>query len=233
MVVNPLRMKTLRVTAGVQMKNPRVQAMIMWVRHQVRQSMQILMSFWRKLQQELIEDQFWWIKLLILRLLSIQPLWLMSTVHQVRFYMAPEYATRGYLTPKADVYGFGIVALEIVSGNKRLHGALMLKGRDLLKMVDKDLGSDYSSEKALTVLNVAVLCLEVSAIRPTMSQTCNMLEGKLNINDFRRSMRPPLDQPIDISLLWPDYKRNDTENRRLDEYSIRFHRFLCHGGFYY
>ncbi|KAJ0646995.1 putative protein kinase RLK-Pelle-DLSV family [Helianthus annuus] len=33
-----------------------------------------------------------------------------------RFYMAPEYATRGYLTPKADVYGFGIVALEIVSG---------------------------------------------------------------------------------------------------------------------
>ncbi|KAM0053812.1 hypothetical protein Hdeb2414_s0006g00188261 [Helianthus debilis subsp. tardiflorus] len=87
----------------------------------------------------------------------------------------------------------------------------MLKGRDLLKMVDKDLGSDYSSEEALTVLNVAVLCLEVSAIRPTMSQTCNMLEGKLNINDFRSSMRPPLDQPIDISLLWPDYKRNDTE----------------------
>lgn len=30
--------------------------------------------------------------------------------------MAPEYATRGYLTEKADVYSFGIVALEIVSG---------------------------------------------------------------------------------------------------------------------
>ncbi|KAJ0620635.1 putative protein kinase RLK-Pelle-DLSV family [Helianthus annuus] len=141
-----------------------------------------------------------------------------------RFYMAPEYATRGYLTPKADVYGFGVVALEIVSGISVytelmsdvkgyciIDEALMLKGGDLLKMVDKDLGSDYSSEEALTVLNVAVLCLEVSAIRPTMSQTCNMLEGKLNINDFRSSMRPPLDQPIDISLLWPDYKRNDTE----------------------
>ncbi|KAM0049337.1 putative transcription factor interactor and regulator CCHC(Zn) family [Helianthus debilis subsp. tardiflorus] len=47
--------------------------------------MLILMNFWRKLQQELIEDLFWWIKLLTLRLLSIQPLWLMSTVHQVRF----------------------------------------------------------------------------------------------------------------------------------------------------
>ena len=30
--------------------------------------------------------------------------------------MAPEYAMRGYLTDKADVYSFGIVALEIVSG---------------------------------------------------------------------------------------------------------------------
>lgn len=31
-------------------------------------------------------------------------------------YMAPEYAMRGHLTDKADVYSFGIVALEIVSG---------------------------------------------------------------------------------------------------------------------
>lgn len=30
--------------------------------------------------------------------------------------MAPEYVMRGYLTDKADVYSFGIVALEIVSG---------------------------------------------------------------------------------------------------------------------
>ena len=31
--------------------------------------------------------------------------------------MAPEYAMHGYLTDKADVYSFGIVALEIVSGS--------------------------------------------------------------------------------------------------------------------
>ena len=30
--------------------------------------------------------------------------------------MAPEYALRGYLTDKADVYSYGIVLLEIVSG---------------------------------------------------------------------------------------------------------------------
>lgn len=30
--------------------------------------------------------------------------------------MAPEYAMRGHLTDKADVYSYGVVVLEIVSG---------------------------------------------------------------------------------------------------------------------
>lgn len=34
--------------------------------------------------------------------------------------MAPEYALWGYLTYKADVYSFGIVALEIVSGKNNM-----------------------------------------------------------------------------------------------------------------
>lgn len=37
-----------------------------------------------------------------------------------RGYMAPEYALWGYLTSKADVYSFGIVALEIVSGKHNM-----------------------------------------------------------------------------------------------------------------
>jgi len=34
--------------------------------------------------------------------------------------MAPEYAMHGYLTDKADVYSFGIVALEIISGRSNI-----------------------------------------------------------------------------------------------------------------
>jgi serine/threonine protein kinase len=37
-----------------------------------------------------------------------------------RGYMAPEYALWGYLTYKADVYSFGIVALEIVAGKNNM-----------------------------------------------------------------------------------------------------------------
>ena len=36
-------------------------------------------------------------------------------------YLAPEYALRGHLTEKADVFGFGIVALEVVSGRPNFY----------------------------------------------------------------------------------------------------------------
>jgi hypothetical protein len=35
-----------------------------------------------------------------------------------RGYMAPEYALRGQLTEKADVFSFGVLVLEIISGRK-------------------------------------------------------------------------------------------------------------------
>jgi hypothetical protein len=35
--------------------------------------------------------------------------------------MAPEYATRGCLTRKADVYSYGVVTLEIVSGMSNIN----------------------------------------------------------------------------------------------------------------
>jgi serine/threonine protein kinase len=37
-----------------------------------------------------------------------------------RGYLAPEYATYGQLTVKADVYSFGVLILEIISGRKNI-----------------------------------------------------------------------------------------------------------------
>ncbi|KAF3775084.1 hypothetical protein EJ110_NYTH51392 [Nymphaea thermarum] len=48
--------------------------------------------------------------------------------------MAPEYATRGYLTDKADVYSFGVVVLEIVSGQSNTSG---LPGEDYTFLLDR------------------------------------------------------------------------------------------------
>ena len=35
-----------------------------------------------------------------------------------RGYMAPEYALRGQLTEKANVFSFGVLVLEVISGRK-------------------------------------------------------------------------------------------------------------------
>ncbi|KAL1821385.1 hypothetical protein ACET3Z_016254 [Daucus carota] len=113
-------------------------------------------------------------------------------------YMAPEYAMRGYLTDKADVYSFGIVALEIVSGKSNtsympkdefvslLDWAYVLQEQgSLLEIVDPILGTNYSKQEVISTLNIALLCSSQSAsLRPAMSAVVSMLEGK-------RKVEPP------------------------------------------
>ncbi|XP_042020586.1 probable LRR receptor-like serine/threonine-protein kinase At1g53440 [Salvia splendens] len=110
-------------------------------------------------------------------------------------YMAPEYAMRGYLTDKADVYSFGIVLLETVSGKSNtnyrpkeefvylLDWAYVLHEQgSLLELVDPILGSDYSKKEALRMLNLALLCANPSpTLRPSMSSAVRMLEGKIPV----------------------------------------------------
>ncbi|KAL5716595.1 hypothetical protein ACHQM5_018263 [Ranunculus cassubicifolius] len=106
-------------------------------------------------------------------------------------YMAPEYATRGYLTDKADVYSFGVVSLEIVSGRSNtnfrarekcvflLDWAVELKENgDLMELIDPRLELNYNREEAVRMIDVALQCTNVtSTLRPTMSSVLSTLEG--------------------------------------------------------
>ncbi|KAL4335422.1 hypothetical protein GQ457_07G015250 [Hibiscus cannabinus] len=110
-------------------------------------------------------------------------------------YMAPEYAMRGYLTDKADVYSFGVVLLEIVSGKSNTNyrpkeefvylldwAYVQQEQGNLLELVDPSLGSKYSDEEALRMLNLALLCTNPSpTLRPSMSSVVSMMEGKIPV----------------------------------------------------
>ncbi|XP_059435610.1 probable LRR receptor-like serine/threonine-protein kinase At1g07650 isoform X2 [Corylus avellana] len=113
-------------------------------------------------------------------------------------YMAPEYALWGYLTYKADVYSFGIVALEIVAGKNNtkfrpsedfvclLDWALVLQQKgNLMELVDPKLGSNFSKEEAVRIIKVALLCTNPSpTLRPTMSAVVSMLEGRTVVREL-------------------------------------------------
>uniref|UniRef100_A0A5B7BCU3 Protein kinase domain-containing protein n=1 Tax=Davidia involucrata TaxID=16924 RepID=A0A5B7BCU3_DAVIN len=112
--------------------------------------------------------------------------------------MAPEYALWGYLTYKADIYSFGVVALEIVAGKNNmkyrpsenyvclLDWALVLQRKgNLIELVDPKLGSDFNMEEAIRMIKVALLCTNPSpALRPTMSAVVSMLKGHINVHDL-------------------------------------------------
>ncbi|KAK0595605.1 hypothetical protein LWI29_008299 [Acer saccharum] len=102
-------------------------------------------------------------------------------------YMAPEYATVKVITEKADVYSYGIVLLEIVSGKRDadfksdqetvylIDKACLLhsKGK-LVNLIDEKLHT-YNRDQALTILDIAILCIDRSpSRRPTMSGVCDI-----------------------------------------------------------
>ncbi|THG12169.1 hypothetical protein TEA_025032 [Camellia sinensis var. sinensis] len=105
-----------------------------------------------------------------------------------RGYMAPKYAMWGYLTNKADVYSFKVVALEIVCGRRAtssyrrnedsfnlLELGLDLKEKgNLMELVDQRLESDCNKEQVMVMLNVVLLCTNATAaIRPTIIKPPN------------------------------------------------------------
>ncbi|KAI3879796.1 hypothetical protein MKX03_000415 [Papaver bracteatum] len=104
--------------------------------------------------------------------------------------MAPEYASSGHLTYKADVYSFGIVALEIVSGKYMTDDEYfcLLDWANVLKekgnLLDPILKSNYSKKEILRMLNIALLCTNRSpALRPMMSTVVGMLKGRLPVQE--------------------------------------------------
>ncbi|OMO88342.1 hypothetical protein CCACVL1_08461 [Corchorus capsularis] len=110
-------------------------------------------------------------------------------------YLAPEYAMRGHLTEKTDVFAFGVVALEIVSG--RLNSDLSLEEEQIyllewawqlhenkqeVELVDSSL-SEFNAEEVKRVIGIALLCTQTSPTqRPSMSHVVAMLSRDTEVS---------------------------------------------------
>ncbi|KAF4379214.1 hypothetical protein G4B88_010608, partial [Cannabis sativa] len=110
-------------------------------------------------------------------------------------YMAPEYPMYGTISSKYDVYGFGVVILELVSGRKNaghkhnqdelefLVCVAETKG-SLLDLLDKSL-TVYETKQAITILKLAVKCTNISpGVRPTMSEVVSVLNEEKTLDEI-------------------------------------------------
>ncbi|XP_034900638.1 cold-responsive protein kinase 1 isoform X2 [Populus alba] len=112
-------------------------------------------------------------------------------------YLAPEYAIRGQLTRKADIYSFGVLLLEIVSGRSNTNRRFPLEEQylvekvwefyqkqELVNLVDTSLAGDYDVEEACNYLKIGLLCIQdVPKQRPSMSTVVMMLMGEIEVTD--------------------------------------------------
>ncbi|XP_043704130.1 G-type lectin S-receptor-like serine/threonine-protein kinase At1g11330 [Telopea speciosissima] len=105
-------------------------------------------------------------------------------------YMSPEYAMEGIFSVKSDVFSFGVILLEIISG-KRNSSYLKEHGQTLLAYVwrlwDEGKTSDFVDPllisscprpEVLKCIQIGLLCVQRDATdRPTMSNVIVMLES--------------------------------------------------------
>ncbi|KAG8641710.1 protein NSP-INTERACTING KINASE 3 [Manihot esculenta] len=107
-------------------------------------------------------------------------------------HIAPEYLSTGQSSEKTDVFGFGILLLELITGQKALDfgRAANQKGvmLDWVKklhqegklnlLVDKDLRGNFDRIELEEMVQVALLCTQFNpSHRPKMSEVLKMLEG--------------------------------------------------------
>ncbi|KAF8669775.1 hypothetical protein HU200_050944 [Digitaria exilis] len=93
-------------------------------------------------------------------------------------YLAPEYTTTGRFTDKSDVYAFGVVVLQVLTGRRTVSSHLRLgaeSGR-LDDLIDPRLGGRFSRPEAAKLAGIALLCTaEIPAQRPAMAAVLQQL----------------------------------------------------------
>jgi serine/threonine protein kinase len=107
-------------------------------------------------------------------------------------YAAPEYVMTGHLTARSDVYGFGVVLLEMLIGRRAMDKSrpsrehnlvewarpILNHNKKLLRILDPRIEGQYSSKHAIKAANLAYQCLSQNPKgRPVMSQVVEILES--------------------------------------------------------
>ncbi|KAF5203333.1 Inactive protein kinase [Thalictrum thalictroides] len=133
-------------------------------------------------------------------------------------YLAPEYTQTGLITEKADVFAFGVVLLELLSGLKATDLSrseekqylpewcqTLLAKKMLGEIIDPKLEGDYVHKEVEAMLHAASLCISPHPERrPRMSKVLRIIEG---------------DMPSDLAYQHGEASSPYVEHRRKSNYT--------------
>ncbi|OMO94113.1 hypothetical protein CCACVL1_06162 [Corchorus capsularis] len=119
----------------------------------------------------------------------------LTTIRGTLGYLAPEWISGVAITPKADVYSYGMMLFEIVSGKRNFQNSndgstffptwaaqQVTEGGNVLSLLDNRLNGNVDLEELYRICTVACWCIQDEEIhRPSMSQIVQILEGVVEV----------------------------------------------------
>ncbi|OAY72657.1 Proline-rich receptor-like protein kinase PERK8 [Ananas comosus] len=131
-------------------------------------------------------------------------------------YLAPEYASSGKLTERSDVFSFGVVLLELITGRKPVDASRPLGDESLVEwarpllnealesgkfeeLVDPRLQKNYNEVEMFRMIEAAAACIRHSASRrPKMSQVVRVLDSLVEV-DINNGVQPGKSEMFNVA----------------------------------